>query len=178
MSKTISSFNEVELTNGLKYLIICDIDETILHFPNCNILCESLVKELMLKDEDYENELKFYYKNIMPPKHTDHDGFYNMVKKLNETNGKLIFLTARNLESDDWTKKHLKQIGISPDEFEIHYTCNKITKGEYIKTYIDISDWKNIIFIDDYDSYIKSVKDIYPEISCYKFIKYQNEEEK
>jgi hypothetical protein len=178
MSKIISSFTQVELTNGLKYLIICDIDETILHFPNCDLLCENLVKDLRLKDEDYENELKllkFYYKNIMAPKHTDYDGFVNMLKKINETNGKLIFLTARNLESDNLTKKHLKQIGISPDEFEIHYTSNKITKGEYIRKHIDLCNWENVIFIDDYDIYIKTVTDIYPEIICYKFDKYQKE---
>lgn len=38
MFKTISSFNEVELTNKSKLLVLCDIDGTILYFPDCDSL--------------------------------------------------------------------------------------------------------------------------------------------
>lgn len=172
MSKIISSFYQVELLNNLKYLIICDIDGTILHFPNCNKDCREIIKDLSPRKEDYKKELqqlKNMYINIKEPIHTDYDGFVDMLNKLNKTNSKLIFLTARTLESDILTKKHLRQIGIQPDDFEIHYTGTQISKGEYIKKYIDLSCWENIIFIDDYDSYIKSVTDIYPNIICYKF---------
>jgi hypothetical protein len=171
MSKTISSFNQVEVSNDLKTLILCDIDDTILHFPDCDTFCENLIKEFRTKHEEYEDELKKmknYYKKIMRPTHTDYDGFDSMIKKLN---GKLMFLTSRNLEGNIWTKNQLKQIGLLPDDFEIHYTGEKISKGEYIERYIDLSGWENVIFIDDYDSYIKSVKDIYPQIICYKFYK-------
>lgn len=39
------SFNQVELTPGVKPLILCDIDGTILHFPDCDNFCKELIKE-------------------------------------------------------------------------------------------------------------------------------------
>jgi hypothetical protein len=173
MTKIISSFNQIELINDLQYLILCDIDNTILHFPDCDIFCKKIIKDSYIIEEDYEKELetlKILYKYIKPPTHTDYNGFTNMIQKINKKHGKLIFLTARKSESDNFTKKHLNSIGIFPDYFEIHYTNSKISKGEYIKKYIDLSIWKNIIFIDDYDTNIKAVSDIYPQIVCYKFV--------
>ena len=35
-TKVISSFNQVELTTNKKLLVLCDIDGTVLHFPNCD----------------------------------------------------------------------------------------------------------------------------------------------
>lgn len=174
MIKTISSFNEVELKNDLKYLILCDIDGTILHFPDRNRMCRDILTELCLDDEEeYETELanlKRIYICAIPPTPTDYEGFVNMLKKINNSNSTLMFLTARGVESEKMTKKHLQQIRVSPDGFEIHYTGSKISKGEYIKKNIDLSNWENIIFIDDYDSYIKSVMDLHPQIVCYKFV--------
>jgi hypothetical protein len=172
MLNTITLFNQVELINSLKYLIICDIDDTILYFPECNKVCKEIIKNLNLTDKDYEKDfehLKILYKRINTPIHTDYDGFISILTKINKSNSKLIYLTARNFTSDILTKKHLKQIGVSPDNFDIHYTNSQISKGEYIKRYIDLSIWENIIFIDDNDTNIKSVKDIHPQIVCYKF---------
>ena len=80
-----------------------------------------------------------------------------------------MFLTARHSESDSWTRRQLKQIGINPEDFEIHYSGSSITKGEYIKRHINLDGKEDVIFIDDYDSFIKSVKDLHPQIKCYKF---------
>ena len=46
MLKTISSFKEVELTNDVKTLILCDIDGTILHFPDCDNFSKEFIKEI------------------------------------------------------------------------------------------------------------------------------------
>lgn len=176
MFKTISSFNEVELTNEPRLLVLCDIDGTILHFPDCDRFCRKLIKELfqdVSQDSPfYEKELenlKKSYVRIRAPTHTDYDGFVSMVKTINEINGKLMFLTARHSDCDSWTKRQLKQIGINPEDFVIHYTGAQLSKGEYIKRHIDLSGWKSIIFIDDYYTYIKSVKELHADIVCYKF---------
>jgi ribonucleotide monophosphatase NagD (HAD superfamily) len=175
MSKTISSFKEVELTNGVKTLILCDIDGTILHFPDCDNFCKEFIKEICPlgpTDPTYYSELenmKNMYTRVRPPTHTDYDGFVSILDNIKKMEGKLVFLTARSRESGDWTKKQLKQIGINPEDFEIHYTGSIISKGEYIQKHIDLTGWEHVIFIDDYESFIKSVKDLHPQIVCYKF---------
>ena len=92
-----------------------------------------------------------------------------MIHKLKTCNGKLLFLTARNNSFHVNTKKQLLDIGILCNDNDIHYTNNNINKGEYIKKYIDLDIWNEIIFIDDYLSFIKSVNDIFPQIICYNF---------
>jgi hypothetical protein len=175
MSKTISSFKEVELTNSVKPLILCDIDGTILHFPDCDNFCKEFIKEICPlgpTDPIYNSELenmKNIYMRVRPPTHTDYDGFVSILDKIKQMEGKLIFLTARHRKTDAWTKTQLKQIGIYPEDFEIHYTDSVITKGEYIKRHIDLTGWEHIIFIDDYESFIKSVQVLHPQIVCYKF---------
>jgi hypothetical protein len=94
----------------------------------------------------------------------------NMVKKIKECNGKLLFLTARNKSNHNKTKQNLTQIGITYNDNDIHYTNNTISKGEYIKNNINVNDWDEIIFIDDYSTYIKSVSDLFPQIICYNFV--------
>jgi hypothetical protein len=170
MLKTISSFSQIELTNDKKYLILCDIDETILHFPDCDRDCKELIKDFCPKDLTYKEDLEYLqnmYRRVRNPTHTDPEGFVSMVSRINENNGKLMFLTARNATSEGLTKRQLEKIGII--DFEIHFTNATISKGEYIKRHIDLSEWENIIFIDDYDAYIKSVLNIHPQIVCYKF---------
>lgn len=175
MLKIISSFNEVELTKNKTLLVLCDIDGTLLHFPDCDRFCEEFVKELCpngKNDPGYKKELenlKNMYRRIRPPIHTDYEGFVSMVKSINEMNGKLMFLTARHSNSDSWTRSQLKQIGVNPEDYEIHYSGSSMTKGEYIKRNINLDDTEEVIFIDDYDSFIKSVKDLNPDIICYKF---------
>jgi len=172
MFTTISSFNEIEIKPDETYLVICDIDGTVLHFPNCDRFCRELLNDFYLSNGNYATDLeqmKSIYRRMRAPTHTDKEGFDSMCKTLEKTNSKILFLTARGSNSYKLTKTHLKQVGILPDEFDIHYTSTLISKGEYIKTHIDLSNWKNVIFIDDFETNIRSVSDIYPQIVCYKF---------
>jgi hypothetical protein len=177
MSKQISSFNDIEITKN-NTLILCDIDDTILYYPKCNDNCSEIIeimKELhyYLTEEEFCKDLiqlRNIYKHVNKPTHTDYNGFMNMLCKLREHNGKLLFLTARNSSYHKQTKIQLSQIGISCNDNDIHYTNNTITKGEYIKNNININEWDEIIFIDDYVSFIKSVSELFPQIICYNFI--------
>lgn len=83
---------------------------------------------------------------------TDSKGFDNLLNKINSLHGsKIIFLTARtNDEANN----------------------NKFTRNHF-KANIDLADCNEKYFIDDFESYIKTVKDIFPNIKCYKFkVKY------
>lgn len=174
MSKEISSFNELNYCKNQKLLVLCDIDNTILYFPNCDQDCKEIIKEICdINDPDYEKvlkELKEKYMCIKSPNHTDYKGFVSLVDGLIEKGGKLIFITARGISANQYTRKHMFSIGINPDDFEIHYVGKKIPKGIYIKNNIDKEGYDNIIFIDDNEQYIRSVIDFNPEIECYKFI--------
>jgi hypothetical protein len=182
MTKLISSFNDIKITKN-NTLVLCDIDDTILHYPECINRYLEIMKDF--KDHLTKEELiqEFYYfcnmyKKINKPTHTDYEGFMNMIHKINECNGKLLFLTARNKSFHDGTKKHLSDIGVSCDDNDIHYTNNTISKGEYIKNNINVNEWNEIIFIDDYLSFIKSVNNLFPQIICYNFIVKKNIYEK
>lgn len=171
--KIINNFNDIEIE--LKTLIICDIDDTILkynkdlnYFINLNNQTIDNIELSKLKaQDDYEfYQIDKYYDDIS---HTDLEGFYNMIEKINKVNGNIVFLTARHKTSDIFTRKQLDIININYNEFEIHYTGNLIPKGEYINKYINLRYYDKIIFIDDQNYNLYSVNEINPDIKCYKF---------
>jgi hypothetical protein len=169
--KSINNFNDIEITNN-KTLIICDIDNTILYH---DVKIEKFIN--ILKDDKFDeneiielaNEMMNLHFRIFPPTHTDAEGFKNLIDKTNKLNGKIIFLTARSELSKDFTKKQFQQIGLNYYDYDVHYTDNKIMKGDYIKSNIDTSLWDDIIFIDDHTFNLVSVSYRFPESKCYKF---------
>lgn len=116
------------------------------------------------------------YCGMFAPVMTDADGFHNLLNRIEKSNSEIMFLTARakNEKNEKFTKKNFTDIGLDYDEYSIYYTNNNfISKGEYIKKNIIIKEnndkYREIIFIDDYESYIKTVNDILPNVICYKF---------
>ncbi len=174
MSKQISSFRDVQIIKN-NTLVLCDIDDTVLHYPGWKSRCLDIIKDLQLfqlSKEELKKDLNDFcnmYKHMHKPEHTDYDGFSAMLQNIQSHQGKLLFITARCKVSHETTKKHLMQAGVYCDDQDIHYTDNIISKGEYIQKNIDISQFDDVIFIDDYVSYIKSVVDIFPQITCYQF---------
>ena len=174
MYTKINSFREVEISNK-KTLIICDIDDTVLKykktFSDFNNNDYYFPGETDLQKK-LEFALEFYqmYKIIMPIdiEHTDYDGYCEMLAKLTADSG-LIFLTARTSNGHDMTMKQLQQLNIHNPPRDIYYTDNKCSKGEYIMKNMDLSDWDEIIFIDDSERQILSVACAFPKIRCYLF---------
>lgn len=176
----IKSFNEVKLDENYKPLVICDIDHTFIrcshgldHFrkilnddvdslPNIDTTSLDLDKEAVdLMNAAY---------NIGFVKQTDPDGFNNMLQKIEQLGGKLIFLTARGVGSHQKTVNDLKRAGFEhPENFDIHYTNSEMTKGEYLKKTNLTHGYEHISFIDDYPSFIASVNHFFPNIHCYLF---------
>lgn len=162
MEGIIDSFNQVVI-KGSRPLIICDIDETLLRWKDS--LQDIYNKySLIYPDLDHSNlEIlaeNYYsiYRNETPPIPTDDAGFKSLLTRLGIT-GKLMFLTARS--PSHHTRDDLVSIGLQNYMFDIHFTSNKILKGEYIKKYIDISSYDDVIFIDDNPEYVNSVLDIF-----------------
>jgi hypothetical protein len=175
----ISSFRPIiDIINSKKKtLVICDIDDTILFYDKTiNYFIEFVKKDFPnWADDSIKTEAGCYYntyRHIATPKHTDFDGFMSMIETIKSTNNNFLFLTARtNYEKNsNITKKHFNDIGLHYDDFTIHYTNNLMSKGRYIKTNIDISSYESVIFIDDYETYIKTVTEHFPHIICYQFV--------
>jgi hypothetical protein len=53
--------------------------------------------------------MKDMYICVRPPTHTDYDGFVSILDNIKQMEGKLVFLTARRVGCENWTKKQLKQ---------------------------------------------------------------------
>ena len=182
----INTFDSIIIENK-KTLVICDIDNTILYQKSAKTI-EEIYKILKgdleeedleeeIKEEDLEEEIKeeaiYYYrmlKSISKPICTDFIGFTNLEKIIKKLDGEIIFLTARNSSSETYTKKQFNDIGIDYNNYHVHYTNDKITKGNYIKNNIDLTEFENIVFIDDYDTNISSVNEYNNNILCYKFV--------
>ena len=93
-----------------------------------------------------------------------------MLQKIEQLDGKLIFLTAIGIVSHEKTVKDLKRAGFEhPEKFDIHYTNSEMTKGEYLKKTNLTDGYEDISFIDDYPSFIASVHHHFPNIQCYLF---------
>lgn len=177
MFTCIKSFNDIKL-NDPNTLVICDIDDTLLYWSKkkddyYNMIAQDFPK---LSSEEIEKEAIYFlnvYKAIYQPKITDPNGFNNLSEKINSLpNSKIMFLTARtaDLKNDNkFTRKNFEANGLKYDHYVIHYTNNMISKGDYIKKNIKLDGYNEIIFIDDCELYIKSVKDILPHVNCYKF---------
>ena len=194
--KKISSFREIKLT-GSNILLLCDIDDTLLYWPltidhfielginfykKINLtnsinkssknpfnsdkifsitdqeLCE--IKELAV-EEYYE------YRLYTKPLHSDKIGFDLLMEKIN----KLIFITARSALHEDRTVKHFSDIELNYANYDTHYTFeHKMSKGSYIKKYIDYKHFDQIIFVDDHLETLEIVKQKHPKRECYQFV--------
>jgi hypothetical protein len=177
--KEINSFDQIpiDLPNTL---VICDIDDTLLHFPG---LTSEKYKEIL----EYFNSIntdqkialnnannywfKIFYQTV--PIHTDKNGFSRLLSRLDAKSGGLCFLTARpgHQSNIEFTRSNFYSLNLNYDVFKIYYSWT-IPKGEFIKNQINLTDYTNIIFIDDMEYNLLNVNSHFgSQIKCYKFVK-------
>ncbi len=177
--RVIRTFKDVQFDEGLKPLVICDIDHTFIrsshdldHFRKMLNYDISIGMNIMnnndIDTEAFKLMKQAYYMGFV--KQTDPEGFTQMLQTIERLGGKFIFLTARGIESHIKTVNDLKRAGLEhPEHFDIHYTNNEMTKGEYLKKTNLTYGYDHISFIDDYPSFIASVHHFFPQIHCYLF---------
>lgn len=177
--RVIRTFNDVKLCEN-KPLVICDIDHTFIrcsygvdHFREMIKQDRNLIVEIGKFDINYEKEavdLMTRSYNIGFVKQTDPEGFKHMLQTIERLGGKFIFLTARGIKYHLKTMNDLKRAGLEhPELFDIHYTNNEISKGEYIQKTNLTNGYEHVSFIDDYPAFIESVIHFSPNIHCYLF---------
>jgi hypothetical protein len=179
MFKEINTFDNVFLYSP-NSLIICDIDDTLLYFPNLN---KNKYDEIFRYNTMFTNNsfLASYYTNLYwnkliletNAKHTDLNGFSRLILRINNFKSNLCFLTARsgNPENITFTKNNFSQIGLDYNLFPVIYS-SMTPKGNFIKSNINLNQYSQIIFIDDLDTNLQNVYENFgTRIECYKFIK-------
>jgi predicted secreted acid phosphatase len=171
----ISTFDSIDIPENKKPIVICDIDLTFIR-PSRDY--DDLYQEIKNDHSDFDPiELDLLIRdmlrmsiNIGMVKQTDEEGFLKLLNKVNEKKGKFLFLTARSGFAHEKTINDLKTVGLqNPEEFEIHYTGNQITKGQYIQRFNLLQGYDHAIFIDDFPHFLESALQIYPTMNCYLF---------
>jgi hypothetical protein len=173
---TITSFFQVDIVD--KTLVVLDIDETVLQFPEIH--------------ENWWSDRRRHYENIFgsdfkgvdkmayvewlehvkttKPHHTDKDGLVDLFDRIKQTNSHVIFLTARHNHSEELTKNHLEHLGI--ENIPIYFTCNN-SKGEHLNKIINesYSHVENVVFVDDMNHNIHDVcETLQDNVKCFKFV--------
>lgn len=169
----INTFKTVQFDDNKRPLIICDIDHTFLR-PDREY--DELYK-IVMSDISNVNEIHTVVRQMFEAcithriiRQTDQDGFKSMLEKVNLLGGKLVFLTARSSLFHKKTIQDLQKVGLdNPEQYEIHYTSNLITKGNYIQKNKLLENYDYHIFIDDFPHCLESALNIYPDMNCYLF---------
>lgn len=173
----IRSFSEI-VVHPVKTLVLMDIDKTVLKYnKDFNYFYEETRKifnddtTLVQTIRDDANEMWRLYSIIQyhDISHTDEEGFRGFIDRLTASS-EMMYLTARTASMDDITKQQFDLLGISDIERVVHYTNNKLTKGEYIDKFINLSGYEDIIFVDDNTLELWTVWCQYPNIRCYQFM--------
>lgn len=169
----IDTFENIQLPNDKKPIVICDIDLTLIRPIDNYIDIYNQIKHHFTEPKQIHKTVTKILKrsiNYGMVKQTDSKGFTQMLKRINQLGGKFIFLTARSALFHQKTINDLKTAGLeNPEEFEIHYTGNVITKGHYILTHNLLQGYDHYVFIDDYPHFLESALQIYPDMNGYLF---------
>lgn len=175
----IRSFSEIEILPNT--LVVCDIDDTLIHHPFLNgswmdilRLFFSIETQKKLGRPDNEIATKLlneYLDEVMisrPIEHTDKSGFFEMVEKAD----KVVFLTARSPNSVEFTSRNLWSVGVDTNNHDLHFSY-MTPKGEYIMNHFFelLITYDHIVFIDDQiynlDNVLSQVA--HPGLRVYKF---------
>jgi hypothetical protein len=172
--RVINSFQSVFINQHKKPIVICDIDNTFI----CSLQDYQFYYDIYKNEYNLTNEKYIHYniKNMMATniingfvKQTDENGFKILLEKIKKQNGKFIFLTSRSSFSHPKTLNDLKFAKLDyPEQYEIHYTGDQITKANYIYNNNLLFGYNQYIFIDDIPMNIDLVKKN-PHIECYLF---------
>jgi len=175
--KCIDSFEHIEITN--KSLVVCDIDDTLLKYKIdwtqfFNKYMEENKDGDTMRAKDYADLNWYRYTSYNKPFLIDKEGFLNLMKKIEQTNSTLIFLTARHKDSHLFTIENFKDIDIPYWKYDIHYSYT-YPKGAYLRDIVHVEqkysflDYEKIIFIDDLVNNIMTMLTYMPYVDCYHF---------
>jgi hypothetical protein len=163
---TIKSFDKILDQIIPNTLVICDLDNTLFDYKSrCAIQTDIKIQECGIDLECV---------NSLVPLITDLDGFFMLCDCIQWSGSTLIFLTARPESQSIPTKKILMYYKL--DKFKILYSGSN-PKGKFLISKLpQINKFDKIIFIDDLEKNLNSVKsslaklELSIPILTYKFV--------
>lgn len=155
----IVSFKEVTIEQG--FIVFCDIDDTVLDYGK---IIDDYWK-LKIHDPSYIIWFELVKNTI--PNLTD-DYFHEFLKKLEENNCEIHFITHRNTNFKEITDKHLSLHGIK--NIQVNHLSGT-SKSRYINNNFNLANYNGSIFIDDSFDNNKDVIENVPGCITYRYIK-------
>jgi len=142
-------------------LVLCDIDETVLTFKG--VTHEWWNANIEKHGHAWTYDQWEHIARTNPPEATDPTGFQTMVRN----SGKLIFVTARKKHLMRLTEEHLSKV--TNQKWDVLF-CGTESKGRIIKEHLDLSPFDRVVFIDDSDRHLQTVRDEFGDaMEFYKF---------
>jgi predicted secreted acid phosphatase len=162
----INTFRHVELSaEKEKPLVLLDIDDTVITWKR---QYSKFVKDSMIEVDT--NTMYNYFIMMNDAEATDLDGFNDLVKRVKAKGGEVRFLTSRKPEYRSLTLQRLKAAGIDhPDNYSIYFVGSQMHKGTYIVKNLNFTQYGEVVFVDDLDVQLSSVKCMCPEVRLYQF---------
>jgi len=148
----ITNYDQIIISQ--KSLVILDIDETILKFEGIDYKWWENEKKENSQENVYNKWIKYVTNN--DPILLDQYQLFQLIKTIEDTNSKLIIVTARLEKNRELTIQHLEKCQIKIDSNYIYFTkqkgaiINNLITNEYV-------NYDNIIFVDDLESNIIDV---------------------
>lgn len=179
----IHTFRQVQFFTGLKPLVVCDIDHTVLrcsygfhHFQRIVLDHYRLFPQLLQPTTNIYHEagalLDSAYRNGYVQQ-SDPEGLAWMRQIAHDKGGRFVFLTSRDPMMHEQTLKELKKAGVGDVEsLTIYYTGKGVSKGQYLKQSKIAEGYDYLSFIDDHGERITSVQQYFPYSYCYMFDAY------
>ena len=168
----ISSFTQLPKLDNALYVF--DIDDTTLYYNfklNDHVYKDIEEFEAATGEQtpDFRRAnaiLEEAFRTHTPVAH-DRTGMEELKRFCDRNNGKIIFLTARFKTIEQLTVLHMQSLysWISPNDVHL---CDGTEKGVVLFDIVSSSDHRSIIFVDDKDYNIDSVKKYVPRASIYK----------
>jgi predicted secreted acid phosphatase len=161
MIQKVTSFNQIPIIK--KSLVVLDIDETIMGFPNITKLWwkETFNKHLdVVGTKAIANKLLVEewreHVAINKPYLHDKSNLNKFIEEIENNSCQLLFLTARDPKMTKVTHEHLAHCDLAFGPEQVIHNENK---GDALASfYQSCSDITNIIFVDDFEKNLLDVK--------------------
>jgi phosphoglycolate phosphatase-like HAD superfamily hydrolase len=156
----IRNYDEIEVLPDS--LVILDLDETIIQF-------DGMYDKWWEDNLKYANDLEVYRRwvqliSFTMPSMLDEYEFNQLIRRIRQTNSRLVILTARNAKLCEVTLQQLVYCNIIIPLDDIYFSDKKGRMAHSIKRRYTYS---NVIFVDDRKANIKDVKIWIPDAICY-----------
>lgn len=159
-------------STGRKVLLLCDLDDTVLRMPGYDGSDTWFRKQAELissnasfqqgriaVDTEHLKKLLLSIYEVTSPVPCDGNDTLNFISSCKQLGVHIVFVTARGPETRYVTERHIHgALGLSADQYLV-LLCNGKNKATTVKTYINVSIYDDLIFMDDRFDHIKDMID-------------------